>query len=115
MKIEKSIVFFFLCSLFIIVSGDDEPNETPADKDIYKAVVESCGGHNVEFKRVNGAPPELILLNKNDEEVKRIPLSSYKRDECNNLLIELGFYKRTSKEDEVPENFLNGPYKKEEL
>ena len=45
-----------------------------------------------------------------------VDLSSLSRDECNALLTDRGFYKRTEAEDEVPEEYLQGPYnKKEEL
>ncbi|XP_023933229.1 selenoprotein M-like, partial [Lingula anatina] len=73
--------------------------------------------HNVEFKKVGGAPPDLLLLNKAGEVIKRIDLSKYNREECNQLLIDLGFYKKSDKDEDVPEEFLEGPYKlpKEEL
>lgn len=46
---------------------------------------------NVEFKKIHGAPPELVLLNDLDEEIERIPLSKFSREECNNLLQNKGF------------------------
>ncbi|RXG70751.1 Selenoprotein M [Armadillidium vulgare] len=66
--------------------------------------------HNVSFKKSPGAPPELVLLNKSDEEIERIPLEKFSREECNELLLKKGFYKKQSEEEEVPEEFQNGPY-----
>lgn len=72
--------------------------------------------HNVEFKKVGGAPPELILYGKEDNEIERINLEHKNREECNGLLQRRGFYKKSEASEEVPEEFKEGPYiKKEEL
>lgn len=70
--------------------------------------------HNVRYQPIGGAPPELVLLNKFDKEVERIPLEKLNREECNQLLLKKGFYKKTTKEEEVPEEYLNGPYRERE-
>lgn len=49
-----------------------------------------------------------------------IDLAKLNRQECNDLLVRKGFFKKESKDGEVPEEFQNGPYiekeeKKEEL
>lgn len=70
--------------------------------------------HNAVFKSVGGAPPELVLLNRFDQVVERIPLEKLNREECNQLMLKKGFYKKTTQDEEVPEQYLNGPYKERE-
>ncbi len=50
--------------------------------------------HNVEFKAVRGAPPDLLLLDKEGEEIRRIDLGRFDREGCNKLLLDLGFWKK---------------------
>ncbi|KAJ8042798.1 Selenoprotein M [Holothuria leucospilota] len=66
--------------------------------------------HNVVFKPKPGAPPFLVLLDGEEEEIERIDLSKLNREECNELVTGLGFYKKTSREGEVPEEYQTGPY-----
>ena len=47
--------------------------------------------YNLEFKKISGAPPELVILDDSDEEIERIPLSELSREGCNQLLLEKGF------------------------
>lgn len=70
--------------------------------------------HNVRYKPIGGAPPELVLLNKLDQEVERIPLEKFNREECNQLLLKKGFYKKTKQDEVVPEQYLEGPYRERE-
>ncbi|KAG7161907.1 Selenoprotein M-like [Homarus americanus] len=50
------------------------------------------------------------------EVVERVPLEKFNREECNQVLLKKGFYKKSDKDEEVPEEFRTGPYKeKEEL
>lgn len=70
--------------------------------------------HNVVFKPMGGAPPELVLLNRFDQVVERIALEKFNREECNQLMLKKGFYKKTSEDEEVPEQYLNGPYRERE-
>ena len=48
--------------------------------------------------------------------LQKVELSGLTRDDCNNLLLKKGFYKKSSEDAEVPEKYRNGPYvEKEEL
>ncbi|CAH1999536.1 unnamed protein product [Acanthoscelides obtectus] len=90
-----------------------------ADNQIVRARLESCPGcslnrlpevrafvyedipkyENVEWKKISGAPPELIFLNDADEEMERYFLDRLNRDECNKLLQSKGFkHKEDTKE-----------------
>ncbi|KAJ8958984.1 hypothetical protein NQ317_016614 [Molorchus minor] len=53
---------------------------------------------NVEWKKIQGAPPEIIFLNEADEEVERHSLKTLNREECNNLLQSKGFKPTKDKE-----------------
>lgn len=132
-------VFVLWTVVSVAFCQDDEPVVEVVqvvDKDVVRGVVESCSGwrlnrlpevrsfifddvplfHNVEFERKPGAPPNLYLLNKNDKKVETIDLSPLTREECNQLLLHKGFYKRAHHDEPVPEEFLHGPYKpREEL
>ncbi|KAK2576751.1 hypothetical protein KPH14_005399 [Odynerus spinipes] len=55
--------------------------------------------NNVEFKHIQGAIPELVLFNENDEEVERLVLSKLTRQECNDLLVSKGFTKSPQKDE----------------
>lgn len=47
---------------------------------------------------------------------QRIELEHKNREECNQLLTQRGFYKKSEASEEVPEEYRQGPYKlKEEL
>lgn len=46
-----------------------------------------------------------------EQEVERIALSKLNREECNQLMLKKGFYKKTTKDEEVPEQYQSGPYK----
>lgn len=46
---------------------------------------------NVDFKKIHGAPPELVLLNEADQIVNRLELKRLNRKECNELLQSNGF------------------------
>lgn len=72
--------------------------------------------HNVEFKSIPGASPKLLLLNKDDKYVESIDLVQLSQSQCNDLLLQRGFYKKKTPEEEVPEQYRNGPYlQKQEL
>lgn len=66
--------------------------------------------HNVEFKNKPGAPPNLVLLNKDGNAVERIDLSPLSEEECNALLLSKGFFKKSDASTPVPEKYLTGPY-----
>nr|XP_034840020.1 selenoprotein M-like [Maniola hyperantus] len=87
--------------------------------DIISAKIETCRGcslnrlpevksfvmedapfyNKVEVKFISGAPPELIFLGNGDKELERVVLSSLSREECNELLANAGFSKKTNKEE----------------
>lgn len=46
--------------------------------------------------------------------MERIALDKLSRDECNQLLLKKGFYKKTTADEEVPEQYRTGPYKERE-
>lgn len=73
--------------------------------------------HNVEFKAKPGANPDLLMLNAEGLIVERIDLSPFTQVECNELLQKKGFYKKNYKDEEVPEQYAEGPYseQREEL
>ncbi|KAI0221802.1 Selenoprotein M [Lamellibrachia satsuma] len=74
----------------------------------------SKGG--LEVEHMPGASPVLLFLNKGGETVSKVELTGLKRQECNDLLLKKGFYKKSSEDAEVPEQYRNGPYvDKEEL
>jgi len=99
---------------------------------VASARVESCGGwrlnslpqvkrfiyddvplyHNVEFKHIPGATPELLLLNAEGKELKRINLSKMTQEECNELLLEYNFYRKKTAEEPVPDEHLHRPLPK---
>uniref|UniRef100_A0A8B9MMT7 Selenoprotein M n=1 Tax=Accipiter nisus TaxID=211598 RepID=A0A8B9MMT7_9AVES len=65
--------------------------------------------HNLEMKHLPGADPELVLLSHRYEELERIPLSDMTREEINQLLQELGFYRKETPDAPVPEEFQFAP------
>ncbi|NXK19232.1 SELM protein, partial [Arenaria interpres] len=67
--------------------------------------------HNLEMKHLPGADPELVLLSHRYEELQRIPLSDMTREEINQLVQELGFYRKETPDAPVPEEFQFAPAK----
>ncbi|NWI00828.1 SELM protein, partial [Tichodroma muraria] len=67
--------------------------------------------HNLEMKHLPGADPELVLLSLWYEELERIPLSDMTREEINQLVQELGFYRKETPDAPVPEEFQFAPAK----
>ncbi|NWR36921.1 SELM protein, partial [Tachuris rubrigastra] len=67
--------------------------------------------HNLEMKHLPGADPELVLLSHQYEELERIPLSDMTREEINQLVQELGFYRKETPDAPVPEEFQFAPAK----
>ncbi|NXF96877.1 SELM protein, partial [Eubucco bourcierii] len=65
--------------------------------------------HNLEMKHLPGADPELVLLSHRYEELERIPLSDMTREEINQLVQELGFYRKEAPDAPVPEEFRFAP------
>lgn len=48
---------------------------------------------------ITGAPPELVLLGDQDNELERLPLSQLSRVQCNELLQDKGFSKKPKKSE----------------
>ncbi|NXF61115.1 SELM protein, partial [Ciccaba nigrolineata] len=65
--------------------------------------------HNLEMKHLPGADPELVLLSHRYEELERIPLSDMTQEEINQLVQELGFYRKETPDAPVPEEFRFAP------
>uniref|UniRef100_A0A914A7R0 Selenoprotein M n=1 Tax=Patiria miniata TaxID=46514 RepID=A0A914A7R0_PATMI len=120
-------------SLFatVIVTGEDAGDGARSEERlVFSGRLESCSGcqlnrlpevkafvthdlplyHNIPFKHIGGADPDLLLLDKEGSIIKRIGLKTFKRAEINDLFGSLGFYKKGSSDEEVPEEFLEGPY-----
>ena len=48
--------------------------------------------------------------------LERVDLKKLSQEEINQLMLKKGFYKKTTKEEEVPEKYKEGPYvEREEL
>ena len=45
---------------------------------------------------------------------QKVDLSKMNRQDCNDMLIKKGFYKKKTREEAVPEEYLNGPYRERE-
>ncbi|CAH1102374.1 unnamed protein product [Psylliodes chrysocephalus] len=94
------LVFLLVANIYFCTSNE-----------IVKARLESCPGcslnrlqdvrkfayddlpnyEGVDWKKISGAPPELVFLNDKEEEVERHPLKDLNRKECNDLLQSKGF------------------------
>ncbi|KAL1273761.1 hypothetical protein QQF64_026575 [Cirrhinus molitorella] len=80
--------------------------------ELYKFLMErSALYHNLEYDSSEKKKPRLIFYNDKDEEVMVVPVKKMKADEISSLLDSLGFYKRSQKGEEVPEEFKHFPLK----
>ncbi|GAB5579202.1 selenoprotein M [Prionailurus iriomotensis] len=70
--------------------------------------------HNMVMKHLPGADPELVLLGHRYEELERIPLSEMTREEINELVQELGFYRKAAPDEPVPPEYLRAPARPDE-
>ncbi|OPJ66315.1 selenoprotein M [Patagioenas fasciata monilis] len=75
----------------------------------YCVLLNTLPSHNLEMKHLPGADPELVLLSHRYEELERIPLSDMTREEINQLVQELGFYRKETPDAPVPEEFQFAP------
>ncbi|KAM3961734.1 selenoprotein M [Aphomia sociella] len=107
------IILLSICILFVTGSSAYE------NSDILSARIESCRGcslnrlpevkkfvmedapeyERMEVKFITGASPELVLLGDSDKELERLPLSNLSRQECNELLLNRGFIKKSKKSE----------------
>lgn len=67
--------------------------------------------HDVEFVRKPGEPPFLHLLNASGQRVETVDLSVLNREQCNQELTKRGFYRKTTVDEQVPEEFKNKEYR----
>ncbi|KAJ7993694.1 hypothetical protein DPEC_G00257330 [Dallia pectoralis] len=65
--------------------------------------------HNLEYDSGEEKNPRLIFYTETDEVVQTVPISQMKADEIERLLDSLGFYKRSQKGDDVPEEYQHFP------
>ncbi|XP_014278935.1 selenoprotein M [Halyomorpha halys] len=107
------LVIVLLCILLhLAISSEPE-----LDRKFSKAEIQSCSGcslnrlpevrafifedvpnyEDAEFKHIQGAQPELVLYSHDHKEVDRIPLRDLSRKQCNALLKEKGFAKKSKK------------------
>lgn len=56
---------------------------------------------NVEFNKIYGKKPELVIMNSEDIELERIPLSDLNREQCNELLNQRGFTLKSNDKKEL--------------
>lgn len=70
--------------------------------------------HNVETVQRAGKSPELVLLDKNNEEKESFRIDLLFKEEIYDLLLALGFYAKLTLQQTVPEEFLTGPYIRKE-
>ncbi|BFZ18795.1 hypothetical protein BsWGS_21834 [Bradybaena similaris] len=69
-----------------------------------------ASSHNVEFEEKHGASPVLVLMNEKDEHIETIDLSPLTERECNEFLLNKGFFMKAHIGEKVPEKYLQGPY-----
>ncbi|KAK2155573.1 hypothetical protein LSH36_236g01030 [Paralvinella palmiformis] len=100
------VVLLLLSAIPFLVVGL-KGDEAASEKD-EKAIVRAL----VEFVKNPGASPVLMLKNADGENVETINLQDYNRQQCNDLLLNRGFYKKANPNDDVPEEFQNAPYKR---
>jgi len=123
---------FLACFITLALVGVSLAEEEP-ESVVVRGRVESCSGwrlnrmpevkafikedlpmyHDLEFKAKPGANPDLLLLNEDDGIIERIDLAKFDREGCNELVADLGFYRKNYKDEEVPEE-KQGPYRTRE-
>uniref|UniRef100_S4P4I1 Selenoprotein M n=1 Tax=Pararge aegeria TaxID=116150 RepID=S4P4I1_9NEOP len=111
----STILQLCFIAIFVITSA------TAYEKsDIISAKIETCRGcslnrlpevksfvmedaplyDKLEVKFISGAIPELIFLGEGNKELERLALSELSRQECNDVLLDAGFIKKTKKNEE---------------
>ncbi|CAM4671101.1 unnamed protein product [Caretta caretta] len=90
-----------------MISGMLMPGQGPASS--LPGSLRAPSSHNLVMKHLPGADPELVLLSFRYEELERIPLSDMSREEINQLVQELGFYRKEAPDAPVPEEFQLAP------
>ncbi|CAL8262226.1 unnamed protein product [Boreogadus saida] len=65
--------------------------------------------HNLEYDSSEEKEPRLIFYDDRDEVVQTVPVKEMTADAIGQLLEARGFYRRSQKGEEVPEEFQNFP------
>lgn len=61
-------------------------------KDVKAFVYEDVPKYDkVTFKKINGAPPELVFFDEDDNVIERVDLKPLDREQCNYELLKRGF------------------------
>uniref|UniRef100_F6YVK1 Selenoprotein M n=1 Tax=Ornithorhynchus anatinus TaxID=9258 RepID=F6YVK1_ORNAN len=97
------------------VSGTPDPRPPRGPANISYVTLTTISSHNLVMKHLPGADPELVLLNFRYEELERIPLSHMTRAEINQLVQDLGFYRKAERDAPVPPEFQQAPAKTSDL
>lgn len=71
--------------------------------------------HNLVYDSSEEKNPRLVFYNDKDEVVKTVKVKKMKSAEIGSLLDSLGFYKRSQKGEEVPEEVQHFPLSRDEL
>ncbi|KAG5280661.1 hypothetical protein AALO_G00062600 [Alosa alosa] len=78
--------------------------------ELYKFLMERWAlYHNLEYDSSENKNPRLIFYNDKDEVVKTVKVKKMKVREIEKLLDSLGFYKRSMKGEDVPEEYQHFP------
>ncbi|KAJ8380144.1 hypothetical protein SKAU_G00009220 [Synaphobranchus kaupii] len=78
-------------------------------KDLLRQRSPAGTSHNLEYDSGEEKKPRLIFYNEKDEVVKTVLVKKMKADEISALLDSLGFYRRSEKGEDVPEEFQQFP------
>ncbi|KAG2470662.1 SELM protein, partial [Polypterus senegalus] len=65
--------------------------------------------HNLQYDSTEQKEPQLVLYDKEDKIVKAVSIKDMKADEISALLDSFGFYKRSQKGEDVPQEFQHLP------
>ncbi|KAM4706488.1 selenoprotein M-like [Discoglossus pictus] len=80
--------------------------------ELYHFMMEIWGlYHNLKYDSRDDKEPQIIFYNIKDEELKVIPIKDKTAAEITAILDEAGFYKKSMKGEEVPQEFQHLPLK----
>ncbi|CAL1615758.1 unnamed protein product [Knipowitschia caucasica] len=65
--------------------------------------------HNLQYNSSEEKNPRLVFYNEDEEVVKTVRVKKMKSADISSLLDSLGFYKKSQKGEEVPEDFQHLP------
>ncbi|ELT94679.1 hypothetical protein CAPTEDRAFT_187716 [Capitella teleta] len=81
------------------------------DKAMSKVILIKNENHNVEYEKTLEKQVTVSFLNLEKQILKSVVINKMARYEMVQLLINAGFYMKSSREELVPTKYLNGPYK----